>query len=174
MKSSSPPRTGVEFKIESLSRVRALERESREYQELHPRTKHQAWPVYFRPKVDTVSIPYALFSSSGLFSRFNRRKFHDWASYYRMGRRFLPLEMMDKIENLVVLTSRDDVTKFDEHNCYGRRKWRKPQRPAYSGEKNARVLRIKMYYDHFDHSCPLKRSLCTPAEEMSSMIWRAI
>jgi hypothetical protein len=73
-----------------------------------------------------------------------------------MGRRFPPLEMVDKIENLVVLISRDDVVEFDENNHLTGPP-RTPRRPVYYGKANARVLRIKMYFDYFDHACPVER-----------------
>jgi hypothetical protein len=54
----------VVLNIETWSRVCALE----VYSELHPKTDSQHWPVYFRPEMDTVCVPYSFLSFNELGS----------------------------------------------------------------------------------------------------------
>jgi hypothetical protein len=57
--SSRPP---TEFNVETWSRVCALKM----YNELHPKTNYQHWPIYFRPEKDTVSIPFSMLNAVDL------------------------------------------------------------------------------------------------------------
>jgi hypothetical protein len=146
---------GVEFRIESLSRTRALEAE---YQELHPRTEHQALPVYFRPTTDTVYVPFPVL-------KLLRFVINDWESYYHepcaagflmrgtnvphafirpVGSnglyqdehkltRFRPFEMMEKIEYMLVSISSEDIESLFGFSDYHRRRpWPAPARYGYS------------------------------------------
>jgi hypothetical protein len=68
----------VAFGIESWSRISALENNI----QLHPRTKFQPRPVYFRPKLDVIQIPAMMFYDGRSFNDHWDRVYGNWGWHF--------------------------------------------------------------------------------------------
>jgi hypothetical protein len=133
---SSLAPTGVLLSIESLSRTRTLE----QYVELHPATYHQKQQVQLGPAIDMVSLSFRFFHQLTWDAV-------DWATYYQEAEesRLALYDMIDKIDNIEAVVCKSDMNWLF-HLFEGPRS--DTTRPAYYGKESARVLRIKMSFDH--------------------------
>ncbi|EPE34312.1 hypothetical protein GLAREA_10006 [Glarea lozoyensis ATCC 20868] len=131
---SSSARLPVTFSIESWSRTLALQ----EYVLLHPQTESQDWPIYFRPSIDTVVLPYQIFTAI---------RDDDWFRYYtELDQQGLCFKMLDNVQNLEILLNDDDLSQVSDnehHRLVG------PAGPHY-GPQDAKVLKVRPMFLNID------------------------